>query len=367
MDKQKILVVDDEENYRDIVTLALTLNGYEIVQATNGSEGLAAVQRGRPDLILCDVNMPVMNGLELLTALKADPDLEAIPFLFLTGNAEKEDMRKGMQLGADDYLTKPFSAEELIAAVEARLSKKKRIQRFYESQFDDIKSNIVHFLPHEFRTPLNGILGFSRILRDTKGMPEDEVREIGGMILRSGERLQHLLENMVLFGQLQFWIQDPDAAAGMRDDSASSLLEVIRSATDSILKKNGRKNALQLSVEDTLLAISSIHLTKIIEEVVDNAFKFSGADSAVTIASEDRGTACSITVHDTGRGMNEEQMKRISGFRQFERKHYEQQGAGLGLTIAQWLTQLYGGTLTIESIETKGTTVTISLPKVPNN
>ncbi|MFA6541825.1 MAG: HAMP domain-containing sensor histidine kinase, partial [Bacteroidota bacterium] len=240
----------------------------------------------------------------------------------------------------------------------------KSVQHFYESQFDDIKSNIVHFLPHEFRTPLNGILGFSRMLRDGKGMPEDEVREIGGMILRSGERLQHLLENMVLFSQLQFWMQDPVKGSEMRDESASSLLEVIRSTAGKLMNKYERENALHLPAEDMLLQISSIHLTKIIEEVVDNALKFSDASSVVTITGEDHGTSCSIVVRDTGRGMNDEQMKNISGFRQFDRKYYEQQGAGLGLTVAQRLTQLYGGMLTIESIEKRGTTVTISLPKI---
>ena len=146
-DTPKVLVIDDEEDYRNVITMALQSADFEIISATNGLDGLAAAKIYAPDLILCDVNMPKMDGHTLLKMLKEESEFAGIPFIFLTGNSGKSDLRKGMQLGADDYLTKPFTTAELITAVETRLTKKKNLKKFYESQFDDIKTNIVHTPP----------------------------------------------------------------------------------------------------------------------------------------------------------------------------------------------------------------------------
>lgn len=189
----KIIVIDDEDDYRAMITKTLKMMGYDTIEAANGLEGLAAVKMHHPDLVLCDINMPKMDGHTLLRKLKEDPDYASIPFIFLTGNTTKSDMRKGMQLGADDYLTKPFTSEELVTAIETRLIRKKSLQKYYESQFDDIKTSIVKSLPHEFRTPLNGILGFAQYLKVESDLPAEEVKEIGALIYKSGQRLHHLL------------------------------------------------------------------------------------------------------------------------------------------------------------------------------
>ena len=125
---QKILVIDDEDDYRSMIAVTLTMMGYHVIEASNGLDGLAAVKMHHPDLVLCDINMPEMDGYTLLGTLKEDPECAAIPFIFLTGNAAKSDMRQGMQLGADDYLTKPFTSDELITAIKTRLVRKKSLQ-----------------------------------------------------------------------------------------------------------------------------------------------------------------------------------------------------------------------------------------------
>ena len=364
--QQKILVIDDDESYREIITLALSMADYNVIEAKNGLDGLAAAKMYYPDLILCDINMPKMNGHELLRTLKEEPDFAGIPFIFFTGNAAPGDLRKGMQMGADDYLTKPFSAEELLTAVETRLTKKKKMQKYFESQFDDIKANIISHLPHEFRTPLNGILGFSQILADQNDLSEDEVKEIGVMILRSGKRLQHLLENMVLFGQLQLWMNDLHKIEEMRQKS-TTLLEVSHAVIGKLLLRYKRADAISNTLNESSVQISSIYLTKILEEVIDNALKFSTAGAAITISNEKKGSSVNIIVRDEGRGMSEEQIQKISGFQQFERGYYEQQGAGLGLAIAKIVTEIHGGSLSIESAENKGTTVTIAIPNAKRN
>lgn len=363
---KKILVIDDEENYRAMITLTLKNMGYDIIEATNGLDGLAAVKMHHPDLVLCDINMPKMDGHTLLGTLKEDPKCAAIPFIFLTGNSAKSDMREGMQLGADDYLTKPFTSEELITAIETRLIRRKSLQKYYESQFDDIKTSIVRSLPHEFRTPLNGILGFAQILKEESDLPVEEVKEIGALIYKSGQRLHHLLENMILFGELQFWMNDQNTIARMRRESMTLLREVIRSAAEQEAAIQKRADSISISVKNSPVQISSTHLAKIMEEIINNALKFSESGTKIYISSEENDAEVQIAIRDEGRGMSSEQIGRVTAFQQFERHYHEQQGAGLGLAIAKTLTELYGGSLTIESAEKIGTTVKIKFLKAMN-
>lgn len=360
--RKKILIIDDEESYRQIIAMTLQVNDFDVIEAMNGLDGLAAAKMHHPDLILCDVNMPKMDGHTLLGMLKSEQEFADIPFIFLTGNSGHGDMRKGMQLGADDYLTKPFTAEELVNAVNARFTKRQNIQRFFESQFDDIRSNIVLSLPHEYRTPLNGILGFSQILIDEPNISEEEVKQIGSMIHRSGTRLHHLLENMVLFGQLQLWQHDERKTAELRQHHPAAVREIVPAVIEEQMLNHERPGAVTATLADCSVMISGQYLMKIVEELTDNALKFSEKGSAVIVRADLNGPSVVITVSDTGRGMSEEQIGRIAGFQQFERGYYEQQGAGLGLVVTRLLTEIHGGEMAIESVKGTGTTVRITLP-----
>ncbi len=117
----KILLIEDEAPIRANLRRFLTLEGYQVVEASNGSEGLAAIALQYPDLILCDVMMPELDGFGLLGRLRSDPATADIPFVFVTASAEKGDLERGRELGADEYVTKPFNLPELLALVKRRL------------------------------------------------------------------------------------------------------------------------------------------------------------------------------------------------------------------------------------------------------
>jgi DNA-binding NarL/FixJ family response regulator len=123
---KKILVIEDEPEMRRNITALLRYYEYEPVAAANGREGVEAARRERPDLILCDVMMPELDGYGVLQALQSDASLARIPFIFLTAKGEKDDLRSGMNLGADDYLTKPVANADLVRAIEARLRRSER-------------------------------------------------------------------------------------------------------------------------------------------------------------------------------------------------------------------------------------------------
>ncbi|MEL7147597.1 MAG: response regulator [Bacteroidota bacterium] len=127
MKKQSILVIEDHHEMRDNICELLELSNYEVCDAPNGKEGVKKALEVVPDLIICDIMMPELDGYEVLYMLSRNPATAAIPFVFLTAKAEKEDFRKGMDLGADDYLTKPFEEIDLLSTVERRLVKRARL------------------------------------------------------------------------------------------------------------------------------------------------------------------------------------------------------------------------------------------------
>jgi len=118
---KRILVIDDEAKLRKQFSALLSLEGFSVIEARNGREGVELAQREQPDLVLCDITMPEMNGHRVIESLRADARTAHLPFIFLTGWSERGDIRTGMNLGADDYLTKPVDPDELITAVKARL------------------------------------------------------------------------------------------------------------------------------------------------------------------------------------------------------------------------------------------------------
>ncbi|MFM6976197.1 MAG: response regulator [Sphingobacteriaceae bacterium] len=140
MKKTLILIIEDNNDIRESAAEILELAGYEVQQADNGKTGVEMAISHEPDLILCDIMMPELDGYGVLYLLGKNPKTAATPFIFLTAKAERIDMRKGMEMGADDYLTKPFDDVELLNAIESRLGKKMKQQAFYSPTLDSIKN-----------------------------------------------------------------------------------------------------------------------------------------------------------------------------------------------------------------------------------
>src|SRR6478752_143748 len=214
---KRLLVIDDEEGLREMIQLALRQKGYEVVEAENGAVGIEKARKILPDLILCDVNMEKVDGYLTLSSLRSEASTAAVPFILMTGLADHAGMRHGMELGADDYLPKPFSIEALYAAVEARLKKVQTVRQEAEKKLSDLRDNISLMLPHELRTPLNGILAYGEILAaDAATLAAQEVAEMGQVIHDSGKRLERLIENFLIYAQLELLGTDPQKLKALR-------------------------------------------------------------------------------------------------------------------------------------------------------
>lgn len=138
---KKILVIEDQADVRDNIAELLEISNFQVITAEDGAMGVDMALEHRPDLILCDIMMPRLDGYTVLSILSKRPETSDVPFIFLTAKTEKEDMRKGMNLGADDYLTKPFSKEELIQTINVRLEKANRL-RFIDKTRDSLSAFI---------------------------------------------------------------------------------------------------------------------------------------------------------------------------------------------------------------------------------
>src|SRR5688572_30764785 len=347
---KKVLVIDDTEEIRIIITESLNLYGFLTLSAEDGSSGIEMARKHTPDLIFCDINMPNMDGYATLTALREDETTATIPFIFLSGATDKINMRRGMELGADDYLTKPFTHKELMAAVNARLEKQADFQRQSEKKLDELRGNITMALPHELRTPLNGILGLASLMIDDHGtMPKAEVLESAKFIHESALRLHRLIENFLVYSQIQLMATKKERIDTSGAVNPIAAHQLIPELARPIARRYKREADLDLHLASASLLIPPDNFRKIIEELVENAFKFSERGKPVHIISEISQSTYHITIADHGRGMSPEQVARIGPHIQFDRKTFEQQGAGLGLIIAKRLTELLGGQFSLQS------------------
>jgi signal transduction histidine kinase len=361
---KRILVIDDEEWLREMVQMALSQQGYEVIEAGNGSAGIQVAQKQLPDLILCDVNMEKMDGYGTLSSLRNEPATAAIPFILMTGLADNAGMRHGMELGADDYLPKPFTIDALYAAVDARLKKAQALRQVAEKKLADLRDNISLMLPHELRTPLNGILAYGEILAsEAATLPPKEVAEMGQVIHDSGRRLERLIENFLIYAQIELLGTDPQKVHALRSKQTPSPATLIEKHARAQADMAKRGADLVLELTNKPVPISEDYLAKIVDELVKNAFTFSQSDSPVKVALSEAPSNIVLSISDQGRGFSTEHITKVGAYMQFDRKLQEQQGLGLGLVIAKRLTELHGGTLTIESHRGTQTTVSVKLPK----
>lgn len=359
---KRILVIDDEEPLRTMINAVLTHNGFKVIEAENGSRGIELARQHLPDLILCDVNMQEVNGYRTLAVLRETPATAAIPFILMTGYADPAGMRQGMELGADDYLPKPFSGEQLCAAVGMRLRKSQEMREEAERKLADLRDSISLALPHELRTPLNGILAYSELLSsDAASLQPAEVSEMGQVISESGRRLVRLIENFLIYAQLELHGSDP-ARTSLPKKRTDSPREVITHKAREVASAANRANDLVLELLDHPAPLAEEYLSKIVDELVQNGFKFSKPGTLVRVRWFAELDGVTLSVADQGRGLATEQIAQIGAYMQFDRKMQEQQGLGLGLTICRRLAELHGGTLTIQSLPGEGTTVGIHLP-----
>jgi len=358
---KKILFIDDNTALREVTLEALQLEGFDALGAENGKQGILMAKEQIPDLILCDIMMPETDGYEVYKQLKSDSSTSLIPFIFLTALSERDDVRKGMNLGADDYVTKPIALSELLETIYTRLEKAGNIDNQLKSRMNELKDRIIHTLPHELLTPLNSIIGFAELLREEAGnLSRYEISEMASAIEVSGNRLQDSVNNY-----LNYVVATARNEPRGEVSTLNNISDRMREISMHVAEKYKRANDLILSLDDASLMMEFDDFDFVIKELVDNAFKFSEPKSNVIVASSVCNCLMEIGITDNGVGFPLECMEDIGAFNQFNRKKMEQQGSGLGLITSMLIVQRYKGTVKITNNKF-GSTVLLTLPVAHN-
>lgn len=359
----KVLIVEDEEHIRHTIASVLELSDIRTVTADNGADGFELAKMHLPDLIISDIMMPKLDGFGLLREINNNETTAGIPFLFLSAKSDKTDVREGMNLGADDFISKPFDIEDLLASVRTRLKKKEFGTKKYEQRFDHLRTSIRRSLPHEIRTPLVAILGFTDfIVKGDKNLSKTEIIEMVEQIRDSGQRLNRLFENYLMFANLEI-IQSNEKDIFLLKSKASKSAEYIIAETSKMQASSYDRNEdLRFDIIDSQISVSEEYLMKVVEEISDNAFKYSQKGSPVEISSRIENDRYVFQVKDYGRGFTPEQISCVGAYVQFERRLYEQQGLGLGIAIAKKIVELHSGSFAIESEHGEYSIITVDLP-----
>ncbi len=367
--KTTILVVDDEPSIRMGLAATLRQKGYETVTAVNGDDGFLKARQFLPDLIVADVMMPEMNGFDMKRQMLADPLLASIPFIFLTARAASEDRVTGIRGGADDYLTKPFVVEELVARIEAVLRRvraerergREQARQTAKEELEKIRREILQNFSHELRTPIGNVMMSLDIAVADKFKSPQEQHQFLQIAHSSAERLESLLADIILLADM-----DNRRVNLTRQpiDRENHILIPIRRR----LARYEEKRLIFIPKFETAGVIKAPRreFTQALLHLLDNAFKFSpqGGVVRMTVRPGENGGA-SILVHDEGMGippvLREKVFERFFQASQGDNRAF--QGLGVGLTIARAVFSSLGGDVQILDSE-KGCRVQATLPEL---
>ena len=361
-----ILVIEDEDAIRTNILEMLDFEGYDPLGAQDGQTGLQIARQECPDLVICDIMMPELDGFGVLEALRDDPITRMVPLIFLTAKSEKSDVRRGMSLGADDYLTKPFTREELLEAVESRLKRQNDLAKAHENVLEDAQKQLTRMVAHELRTPLISINMVQEIIRRKMGnLPRSELEELLDMLGTGTRRMSHLVEQMVFTTQLEAGVINHHS---IEETGVPMYLWELLVATVGLARRFAIRNrdvAIRMDQRDrsSMILCDTPSLKHALAELITNALTFSPEDGEVVVTQWETESIVWVSILDEGEGMEPEKVEQaLQPFRQIGRETREQQGLGMGLPLARRIIETHGGKMKINSIANRGTQVVVGLP-----
>ncbi len=349
-------MVDDIQANLEFMTDILSANeNYQVVGTNNGRSAISKAMAYPFDLILLDIIMPGMDGFEVCSKLKSNPKTKDIPVIFLTSETNQQSIVKGFKLGAVDYISKPFSPEELLARVSVHLNLKKTQENLLEAKeiaesATKAKSMFLANMSHEIRTPMNGIIGMVDIMKQTN-LSKDQ-KEYLSIIETSGESLLTLINDILDFSKIE--------SGQLEFEFIPFSLEEVLKATKTLLsyKAESKKLEFKYFIDQEVpieLAGDPVRLKQILINLANNAIKFTKEGHVhinVSLKEEDSTHVLLLfEVEDTGIGISEENIPKL--FQSFSQANIATSrkfgGTGLGLAISKELSRLMSGEIGIRS------------------
>ena len=359
MEGRCILVVDDETVIRDLC--AKVLKGYRVLEAANGMEALEVLEREPADVILTDVMMPCMNGLDLLRTVKEREPNQAV--VIMTGYADKEIILRALKADADDFISKPINLLQLKTTIDKVLEKRVLREELVQvKRMDRLKSDFLGLVSHKLKTPTTAISLFIQNLAGGIGDPNDPgFRQTLELILEEANYLNYLIQDLLYYSEI---ILAEGPLRPLPVDPRELVQQVTRDLQGDFAKK-GIRLTLELDGEEGEVLLDRQRIGFVLRALLENSLKFTPNDGAVSLSCILQERELRLVVRDTGPGIPEDAMEKIfDKFYQVDPSHTGQvRGFGLGLFYARQFIQAHGGTLSLKSEQGLGTEATIRLPR----
>ena len=362
LDSSLILLVDDEQVNLELFSTILGEEGYRTLTAKTADNALQLLQNNKPDLIISDIYMPEMGGFEFYEKVQKMPEFRSVPFIFLSALSDRQHVREGKELGADDYLTKPVDIDELVTTVKGKLKRAASLRSAMQNEFGNLKEQILATLSHELNTPLTYIIGFSEIISSSESqIPMEELKEFAGLIRQGGGRLKNLVDDFLETVQIDSGKTSEYYSKSKKEFNLSETISSLsRDFSTHLVEK---KVQFQTDFPDSLYVVGSETLIReVVERLLSNAAKFT-FEGRISLFAYEEDDIVRLEIADTGVGIPEKELPRVcEKFYQVNKDKQQQQGSGLGLYIASSLAKINHCELTISSAEGVGTKVTLNIP-----
>ena len=361
----KILIVDDVVSNVLLLKILLTNEKFQVCTANNGTTCIEMAKKEHPDLILLDVMMPDISGFDTAVILKKDDETKEIPIIFLTALNTPADLVHGFQVGANDFLTKPFNKEELVMRVMQQISLV-AAKRIIEKQNAELlatlnnRDKMYSVIAHDLRSPMASIRMVLNLVVQSSS-PETVGAELYALLdqaNRESEEVHDLLDNLLKWtksqtGRLNVVLQDLDL-----NDIIPGVVEIF----EMIAQTKKIKLDLQC-IDDKLVVVADNDMLKtVVRNFMSNAIKFSPEGSSIEIIMQKEGDFAKVSVRDHGVGIAADRIGTI--FHKGETTYGTggEEGSGLGLQLCQDFARKNGGDCTVESVEGQGSTFSVLIP-----
>jgi two-component system sensor histidine kinase/response regulator len=361
-----ILVVDDNPKNLQIIALTLRELKYKLIIADGGQKAIELSDRYQVDLILLDVMMPGIDGFEVCRVIKSKPQNNGTPIIFLTALSEKANLVKGFELGAVDYITKPFNKEELISRIKTHLDLKFARDELQSvsnnlAESNAIKDKMFSVIGHDLRSPVGSIkMMLEFLLGNIDSYDIQKIKETISSLSKTTDEVFNLLENLLWWARSQ----SGNLVIIPENIQLSSLIRGLYYLNkESLSIKNIR---FESAIDNECMVFSDMNMLKtVLRNLISNAIKFTPQGGLITIAAIEDEDFVKIKVSDSGVGIAEENLPKLFN----EKQHFSsvgtnnEAGSGLGLILCKNFVQANNGKISAESISGKGSTFTIEIPK----
>jgi len=362
----EVLIVDDIPENIQVLAGILKDQNYEISVANSGKQAIEAISQDPPDIILLDISMPDMDGIEACLKIKEIEKAQNIPIIFITALSDKENIIAGFDAGAVDYITKPFNPKELLKRVKTHLALKISNDHMHKQNeelknLNYTKDRFFSIIAHDLKNPFNSLLGFTELLLSQYDkFTEEKKKQYVEIINDAAKKGFQLLENLL------YWSRSQLNNIKLNQHYFSLNQVIIQEINSLKVQMLSKEINIEFDTSEDLRVFADENtIALVVRNLISNAVKYSHKNSKIELKLFNKDNFVAFSVHDFGVGIEKEKIEKLFSFEEMVSTSGTNQetGTGLGLMISKEFIEKNGGKLTVESEAGMGSIFTFTLPK----